>query len=69
TSSAASDVYKRQPLLEKYAAQDSRIKLVFRSENGHISKATNSALEIATGEFVALLDNDDELAPVSYTHL
>lgn len=54
-----------RPLLEKYAAQDSRIKNVFRSENGHISKATNSALEIATGEFVALLDNDDELAPIA----
>ena len=40
-------------------------KIVFRSENGHISKATNSALEIATGEFVALLDNDDELAPIA----
>ncbi|MDT2638929.1 glycosyltransferase family 2 protein [Enterococcus dongliensis] len=54
-----------RPLLEKYAAQDARIKLVFRSENGHISRATNSALEIATGEFVALLDNDDELAPIA----
>ncbi|MDT2599275.1 glycosyltransferase family 2 protein [Enterococcus hulanensis] len=54
-----------RPLLEKYAAQDSRIKIVFRSENGHISKATNSALEIATGEFVVLLDNDDELAPIA----
>lgn len=54
-----------RPLLEKYAANDSRIKIVFRSENGHISKATNSALEIATGEFIALLDNDDELAPIA----
>lgn len=54
-----------RPLLEKYAAQDSRIKIVFRPENGHISKATNSALEIASGEFVALLDNDDELAPIA----
>lgn len=54
-----------RPLLEKYAAKDSRIKLVFRSENGHISRATNSALEIASGEFTALLDNDDELAPIA----
>ncbi|MDR0921030.1 MAG: glycosyltransferase family 2 protein [Lactobacillales bacterium] len=50
-----------RPLLEKYKKQDERIKVVFREQNGHISKATNSALEIATGEFVALLDNDDEL--------
>lgn len=52
-----------RPLLEKYSNEDSRIKVVFRKENGHISRATNSALQIATGEFVGLLDNDDELAP------
>lgn len=55
-----------RPTLEKYAQSDGRIKVVFRSENGHISRATNSALEIATGEFVALLDNDDELAPIAF---
>lgn len=54
-----------KPLLEKFVAQDDRIKVVFRQDNGHISKATNSALEIATGEFCALLDNDDELAPIA----
>ena len=48
-------------LLRDYAAKDARIKLVFRPENGHISKATNSALALATGEWVALLDHDDEL--------
>jgi glycosyltransferase involved in cell wall biosynthesis/GT2 family glycosyltransferase len=43
--------------------KDARIKLVRRSANGHICAATNSAAELATGEFVALLDNDDKLAP------
>lgn len=61
---ASSDV-KVKPLLEKFVAQDPRIRVVYRKENGHISKATNSALEIATGEFCALLDNDDELAPIA----
>ncbi|MCD8091058.1 MAG: glycosyltransferase family 2 protein [Clostridiales bacterium] len=42
---------------------DRRMKVVFREENGNISKATNSALAIASGEFAAFLDNDDELAP------
>ena len=42
---------------------DDRIKLVRRAENGHICAATNSAADLATGEFVLLLDNDDELAP------
>ncbi|MDD2685722.1 MAG: glycosyltransferase [Gallionella sp.] len=51
-----------RPLLESYAAKDKRIKLVFRETNGHISAATNSALELATGDFVCLMDNDDEIA-------
>lgn len=50
-------------VLEEYAASDRRIKVTFRSENGHISAASNSALELATGEFTALMDHDDELAP------
>jgi len=48
-------------VLETYAAKDKRIKVVFREENGHISEASNSALEVATGEWSALLDHDDEL--------
>jgi glycosyltransferase involved in cell wall biosynthesis len=52
-----------RPILEEYARQDPRIKVAFRAQNGHISAASNSALELATGEFVALLDHDDELAP------
>ena len=51
-----------KPLLAAYEQQDSRIKVVYRKENGHISESSNSALEIATGEFIALLDNDDTLA-------
>ncbi len=50
-----------RPLLDEYAKRDKRIKVVFREKNGHISAASNSALELATGEYMALLDNDDEL--------
>ncbi len=46
-------------LLRSLAAQDPRIKLVFREHNAHIVAASNSALAMATGEFVALLDHDD----------
>jgi glycosyltransferase involved in cell wall biosynthesis len=49
-------------ILEEYASADPRIKVTFRSERGHISAASNSALEKATGDHVALLDHDDELA-------
>ena len=48
-------------LLQRYAQNDSRIKIVFREVNGHISATSNSALELVNGEFVALLDNDDLL--------
>lgn len=49
-------------VLNEYMQLDSRIKVVFREENGHISECSNSALAIANGEFVGLLDHDDELA-------
>ncbi|MDB5028566.1 MAG: putative glycosyltransferase [Candidatus Eremiobacteraeota bacterium] len=49
-------------VLEEYAHADDRVKLVFRETNGHIAAASNSALAIATGEFVALLDHDDLLS-------
>lgn len=50
-----------KPYLESLMKNDSRIKVVFRSENGNISEATNSAFEISTGEYILLMDNDDEL--------
>ncbi|MBO0473555.1 glycosyltransferase family 2 protein [Enterococcus ureasiticus] len=57
---------KVKELLTDYSNSDERIKVVFRPENGHISEATNSALALATGEFVALLDNDDELPRIAF---
>ncbi len=50
-------------VLERYARDDARIKVVYRHQNGHISAASNSALGIASGGFCALMDHDDELAP------
>ena len=50
-------------ILKEYERKDSRIRVVYRKENGHISRATNSALQIAEGEFIVLMDNDDELSP------
>jgi len=46
-------------LLNEMAGEDRRIKVVHRRENGGISRATNDALAVAIGEFVALLDHDD----------
>jgi len=50
-----------RPLLERFAASDPRIKVVYRERNGHISAASNSALELAGGEWIALMDHDDLL--------
>lgn len=58
-ASTESHIYE---ILTHYSQLDSRIKVVFRTENGHISAASNSALELATGDYIALLDHDDELA-------
>ena len=58
---ASTDPHARQ-ILARYAAEDSRIKVIFRDSNGHISAASNSALDLATGEYIALLDHDDVLA-------
>lgn len=52
-----------QAVLAEAAASDPRIRTVRRSRNGHISAASNSALELARGEFVALMDHDDLLPP------
>jgi len=50
-----------RPYLESVASEDERIHCVFREENGHISHASNSALELATGQYTTLLDHDDQL--------
>jgi GT2 family glycosyltransferase len=51
-----------RPLLTHYSKVDPRIKIVFRAQNANISAASSSALEVATGDYIALLDHDDELA-------
>ena len=46
-------------LLKSFSEKDERIKIVRREENGHICAASNSALELSTGEWCAFLDHDD----------
>ena len=50
-----------QETLQAMAQKDKRIKVVTREKNGHISAASNSALELAQGEWIALMDHDDLL--------
>jgi GT2 family glycosyltransferase/glycosyltransferase involved in cell wall biosynthesis len=50
-------------LLQSWAEREPRLRVVYRETNGHISRATNSAAELARGDFIILLDQDDELTP------
>ncbi len=50
-------------LLDTFAAGDERIRVHHRATNGHITAATQDALELATGDFVAFMDHDDLIAP------
>lgn len=59
----ASPGTRTRELLERQAALEPRIRLVFHDRNQHISRATNSAIRLAQGELIAFLDHDDELRP------
>ncbi len=52
-------------ILNRYAQRDVRIKVSFREGNGGIAAASNDALRLTKGEFVALLDDDDVLTPTA----
>lgn len=47
--------------LQSWEDKDARIKIQYGKINAHISKASNQAVAMATGEFIGLLDNDDEI--------
>jgi GT2 family glycosyltransferase len=64
-----SDIPELTAFLEREAASDSRIHVVSRSERGGISAASNDALDLASGEYVALLDHDDLLTEDALFHM
>lgn len=49
--------------VKEYAKNDSRIKWTRNTSNMHIAGASNEAIKLAEGEFIALLDHDDYLMP------
>ncbi len=55
--------------LQAAAAADPRIRVKRRTENGGIVAASNDAVAMARGEFIALLDHDDELHPDALAHV
>ena len=53
---------KQNENLKKYYEQDERIKYKFLNGNLGIAGNSNAAIEMATGDYIALLDHDDVLA-------
>lgn len=41
--------------------KNNKIKIKFSEQNGNISVASNEALKMASGTYIALMDNDDEI--------
>jgi len=56
-------------LLNKFAQEDKRIKLFLSPENNGICKATNQALAMTKGDYVAFLDHDDRIAPEAFFYV
>ena len=54
--------------LQELSRADARIKYTERKENGHISACSNAALELATGDFILFMDQDDLLTPDALFH-
>ena len=50
-------------ILKEISAKDKRIKIISHDCALQISENTNSAIEAATGDFIAFADHDDELTP------
>jgi len=47
----------------RHYEKNKKIKITYRKKNGHICASTNSALELAGGEYISLLDHDDIIEP------
>ena len=46
-------------IIEEYAAKDERIKIINNEKNLKLAGARNAGLDVATGEYVSILDSDD----------
>lgn len=60
---------KVKAALKRWSRTDPRIRVSYREDNGHISEASNTALEMCSGPVIALMDHDDRLHPLALAHL
>lgn len=50
-------------LAQEIAKMDARVKIVVCAENGGPARARNAALDVATGDWIAVVDSDDVILP------
>ena len=63
SSAGAAPVSPLENVLSEYHEKDPRVVYKVLDKNGGISYNTNCAFELATGDFIALLDHDDIIEP------
>jgi len=66
---AAGDDVTVTSVLTAAAEADPRIRVVTREVNGGIVAATNDGIDVARGQFIALVDHDDVLAPTALSRV
>ena len=54
-------------ICDEYAAKDNRV-VVIHKENAGVARARNSALDIATGDYISFIDSDDWMAEDAYEY-
>ncbi len=62
---AISVASEMKAVLAEYCRQDGRIKVSWPAEGESVPAALSAALELAAGEFVGILDQEDELSPMA----
>ena len=65
---AATDVHIK-PILDEYVALDSRIRVEHMPQHAGIAGASGQAFMMSRGEFIGLLDHDDELSVDALWHV